>query len=110
MSDFLLITFNEGGTGYINADFQDKNKTSQVPTSARYRIDCKTNSVEVLDWTAIANPQSVHEITITSADNAIIDQTQEVETKEITVEATYGAGDVIPGQVAYGVKNLNNYP
>jgi hypothetical protein len=110
MSGFLLITFNEGGTGYISADFQDKNETSQAPTSARYRIDCKTNGVQVRDWTAITAPQAVHEIMITSSDNAIIDPAQEVETKEITVEATYGVGDVIPGQVAYGVKNLNNYP
>lgn len=103
-------TVKEQSTAYVTATFKDKAGASAAPTSARYRIDCVTTGTMVRDWTTIASPAAAQEITLTPSDTAIQTSSNATETKRITVEATYGAGDQVVDEYDVLVANLSNYP
>ena len=84
---------NEGNSGVIAVNLLDKNGAAAVPGTLSYRIDCLSNGVEVLGWTAMT-PAALAEIPLTSQDTRIINRTNAKERKRITIFATYGAGGV----------------
>lgn len=101
---------SEGSVSYIEATFRDKAGVLTSPSSARYRIDCRTTGTAILAWTAVTGVSSAFTIEVASTSNAIIVAANELEVKTITVEATYGVTDKITGEYDYFVKNLRNYP
>lgn len=84
---------NEGNSGVIQASLLDKNGAPALPLTLSYRIDCLSNGVQVLGWTAVT-PSASPEIPLTSQDTAIINRLNAKERKRITIFATYGAGGV----------------
>jgi len=100
-----LEIVNEKSTAYLTVTFKDKDGALEAPSSASYRIDCLTNGQEVRGDTALT-PGATIEITLSPADNAIIDQDNEVERRLVTVTGTYGASDTIHQEYEYNVKNL----
>ena len=66
-----------------------------------------SNNQQVKGWTDLTAAESV-EITITDEDNAIINPAFLEETKVVTVQAGYGAGDKVNDEYEYLVKNLQN--
>jgi hypothetical protein len=103
----MLSEVNEDTTAYLTVAFLDKDGAQEAPSSLTYRIDCLTNGQEVKGDTALTPGGSV-EITLSAADNAIISQTNGVETRVVTVEASYGASDGLKAEYKYNVRNLKN--
>jgi len=100
-------TVNEGTTAYLTATFRDKAGTLALPDAVSYRIDCMANRQEIRDDTS-ATPGTSVEITLTPADNAIIDATKSRELRRVTVTGTYGESDAVVEQYDYWVRNLRN--
>jgi len=102
MPDYL----KEKSTGYLDAAFKDKDGNPVAPASARYRIDCLTNGVEILGWTVINAPQAVHELVLTAAQNVLINPANRAERRLVTVEATDGAGETSNAEYEYSLRNM----
>jgi hypothetical protein len=100
-------TVNEGSTAYVTATFRDKAGTLALPTGVSYRIDCVSNGQEVRDDTS-ATPATAVEITLSPADNAIIDPKRPRELRRVTVTGTYGDNDAVIEQYDYWVRNLSH--
>jgi hypothetical protein len=102
----MTRTVNERTTAYLQVAFKDKAGASSQPTSASYRLDCVTTGEQLRDWTAL-QPQALQEITLTPADNAIVNPGNRSETKRATVRATYGTdADQVHAAYEYAVNNL----
>ena len=96
---------NEGSTSYLTVTFYDKDGGYEAPTTVTYKIWCITNDKEVRAVTSLT-PASSIEITLTPTDNSIISQSNALETRLVTIEASYGVDDEINDEYEYDVKNL----
>lgn len=101
-----LEKINEGTTGYLTVNFKDKNDALEAPTSATYRIDCLTNGQEIKTDTPITPIASCVEIELTATDNTLVDQSNLVEKRLVTVSAVYGADDKLNDDYEYQILNL----
>lgn len=102
-----MIIINEKSTLVIRLGFKDGSALEVVPTTGRYRIDDVTSDAQILDWTDFTPAAATHDLTITSAQNAIVNSALESEKKLVTVDVTYGTDSKrITGDYTYGVKNL----
>ena len=99
-------TVNEGSTAYVTATFRNKAGVVALPTGVTYRIDCITSGTQVRDTTS-ATPATSVEITLTPADNAILDPRRSRELRRVTVTGTYGDSDAVREQYDYWVRNLS---
>ena len=95
---------NEGSTAYLTVDFLDKVDAAAAPTSISYRIDDAQSGAEVRADSAVAAASQI-EIELTVADNTLLGA-GDVETRVVTVTATYGADDEVSDNYFYDVKNL----
>lgn len=96
---------NERSTAYLTVTFKDKAGAAQQPTAASYRIDDVATGTEIRADTPLTPGTSV-EITLTTADNAILSPRLEVEKHVVTVTGTYGENDAVRAQYVYEVVNL----
>lgn len=101
-----LDSVKEGSQFKATARFRDRATDADViPTTVRYRIDCLTTGRQILDWTVIT-PGTTAAITVTSAQNAMQDQCNRCERKQITVAADYGSSTQFNETLTYDVKNV----
>lgn len=80
-------------------------KLPTTPTTVEYRIDCLTTQTVLRDWTTVT-PGITNSITITSADNAIQDNTNHREKKQIVVKSDDGLDTQAIGETIWLVKNI----
>lgn len=99
-------TVNEGSTAYVTATFRNKAGAVALPTAVTYRIDCITSGQQVRNTTTAEAATSV-EITLTPADNVILDPRRNRELRRVTVTGTYGESDAVREQYDYWVRNLS---
>jgi len=97
---------NEKSTSYVTVEPKDKNGVAATPTTLVYQIDCVTTSTAITAETSLTPGTSV-EITITPTENAMIDQANAFEEREVTVTAGYGANDQIIEVFCYRLLNLS---
>jgi hypothetical protein len=106
----MLDVVAENSTYVLTVAFTDRNGNPATPSEATYRIDESTqeggDDSEVLDDTAISPLASSVDISLTPANNAIIDPTRAFEERVVTVTATYGVNDVKVDEYRYRVRNL----
>lgn len=81
-------------------------KVASIPTTMQYRVDCLSTGREVTDWTTVASPAAEKEILITAVENQILDNSFNIETKQITIRLDNGltTQQVKPAQ--WKVRNL----
>lgn len=96
---------NERSTGYLTVAFFDKTNAPAVPASVSYRIDCLTTGTAILAETALTPAASV-EITLTPAQNAIVNAANASETRRVTIKATYAGAEADNREYDYQVRNL----
>lgn len=84
---------NESVTVLLDLTHLDEDKVNAAPASLNYRIDDLTNHREVLDWTSVSTPGATNTITITKAQNAFNDRSQDREMRQVTVNAVDSAGN-----------------
>lgn len=97
---------NEGSTGWLTIEFRDKSGNLQAPASASYRIDCLTTGQEVRTDNSLNASGGTVELKLEPTDTAILDASNRMETKRVTVTAQFGASDAHNEDYAYRVRNL----
>lgn len=78
----------EGSFYEVTAYFYDSAGDVALPTDIRYQIFCKTNEKVVRDWTTVPIGTSVT-ITATADDNAIINDINAREIRQLVVQTNY---------------------
>jgi hypothetical protein len=73
--------------------------TAQVPTTLKYRIDCLDSGCQVLDWTSM--------LSVTGAQNAIQNDCNEFERKQLTLMANSGLSTQYQDSFTWSVRNLS---
>ena len=101
----LSKVVDEKDTAYLVVSFYDKDGNSVSPVSATYSIYCETNKQEVKEETSIDDLSTSIEITLASADNAIINSYNAYEERRVTVKSTYAGGEKKNESYTYKVLN-----
>jgi hypothetical protein len=100
---------NESSALTITAKvWDDSSETwvAQVPTTLHYRLDCLTSGTQILDWTSIT-ADDVSSIAVTGAQNAIQNDCNDYEKKQLTLKANSGLSTQYQATFTYDVRNLS---
>ena len=100
-----MAEVNEKSTSIITLTFKDDEDNAVVPTSCTYRIDDVNSKTSILGDTIFVPSSSVHDLTITSEQNAIV-RNGKTETHELTVEFTYSGGKKGTDSFLFDIVNL----
>jgi hypothetical protein len=102
----MKSTINEQSTSYLTVQFTDKTGVPASPITLTYRIDCISSGTAVVPETALTPGTSV-EITITAAQNVIVDTTNAKELKRVTLVAGFTNDEQHCEDYDYYVRNLS---
>lgn len=80
-------------------------KLSSTPTTIHYRVDCLTTRREITDWTSYTPVAANFDLTLTSAQNQILDDAYRTETKQVTIKADDGLSTQVIKPFTYKVRN-----
>jgi hypothetical protein len=97
---------NEKTSCTLEVTFKDEDKVSVVPETITYRIDDVDSGTVIKAATAFTLPASVIEIEITSAQNKILNESNDNEERVVTVEFDYNSSTK-HGTSEYRYKILN---
>ncbi len=81
-------------------------KTSAVPTTIHYRLDCLTTHQEITNWTSVSTPGTSNDITLSPAQNQILNDSSAFELKQLTIKIDNGLSSQYIKPIMYRVKNL----
>lgn len=104
-----MESVTEQSTSYVTVNFLDKTGALAVPVSATYRVDDVATDTEVRTWAALTAASSI-EITLTKADNTILNTAGRNEERRVTVIAVYSATDQVTDEYKYVITNLKKIP
>jgi hypothetical protein len=111
MADQIAIVIQktrvQEGSGFVaTAYFRNRSDASaDTPSTVKYRLDCLTTGQQILDWTSVTAGESVS-ITVTGAQNAILNDDNDYEVKQLTVESDVGSADQCRGRKTWRVENI----
>jgi len=97
-------TQQEGSSFTATAYFRNAD-TAEAPTTAKYRVDCLTTGKTVQEWTTLTPAESIA-ISITATHNAIQDNSNRFEKKQITVAANPDTATQFRAVRTYKVENI----
>lgn len=97
----------EGSSFTATARFRN-GATAEAPTTAKYRIDCLTTGVVVADWTSLSAAASIN-IPITATHNAIQNQSNRSEQKQLTVASDPDTSTQTRESVVWRVENIRGF-
>ena len=103
-----MARFKEGSSFTATAHFRDSSNAAEVPTTSSYRIDCLTTGKEITDWTSLT-PAVSNSIAITATENAIQNQTNTTEKKQLTVAANPDGATQVRDTIEWKVVNIAFY-
>lgn len=101
----MNLSILEGDFFTLTASFYDEEDAAALPASIRYQIYCKTSGTLVRDWTDVVIDTEV-EITVTSEDNVIQDDSHNWELKQLILEATITDEKKKSAKFEWRVENL----
>jgi hypothetical protein len=104
-------TIVKEGSGFnIIANFRTRETSAaDTPTTARYRLDCLSSGTEILGWTTVTAAAEVT-IPVTGTQNAIVDDVNDFEVKQMIVESDTSASDQFRERITWRVTNLYGLP
>ena len=102
------LTIKEGSSFNATAYFRSGDAAS-APTTARYRVDCLTTGKILQDWASIATPAANNTIAMTATFNAIQNQNNRSEIKQLTVETEEGTDAQTRESLTYLVENIRGF-
>lgn len=100
-------TIDEQLSNAVHVDLTDADGNPAPPISVTYRIDCLTSGAQILAPVVLSTPGASFDVTVPSALNAIVDQSNPQEYRRMTVEALYANADLLSGQFDWVVNNLS---
>lgn len=95
------------GSGFTaTADFRTRSsRSADTPTTVHYRVDCLKTSTVLADWTSVSTASQVS-ISITPTHNAIQDDSNRFERKQLIVAADKDLTTQSLGFFKWTVENL----
>lgn len=114
MADQIALRLAEtqvaaGSAVAVTANFRTRSTgVASTPSSVRYRVDCLTSHRNVINWTSVSAASSVT-IDVGGPYNAIIDENNDYETRQITVEIDTGLTTQSRQSVQWRVRNIRTY-
>jgi len=105
-----MLTVNERTSTTLSLTFADEHGAGVTPTSGKYRIDDIISGDIITGWTAFTPSTSSYDISITSLENGIIDETNDSEVRAITVIVYYSGGKQCTSEYRYEITNLLEVP
>lgn len=97
---------NEKSTGFLIVKFYDENGDPVTPSTIDYTIHDIASGTEVKASTNIGSPAQQIIITLTVADNTLINNDNESEGRLVTVTAGFGGGEAQIQEFDYGIQPL----
>lgn len=88
---------------------QRSDASAATPTTLKYRIDCLTTGTELADWTTVSAASSAS-ISITGTHNAIQNEGNKYERKQLSVMTDEGLSTQYREAVSWTVENLYGSP
>lgn len=82
---------------------------ASIPTSLQYRIDCLSTGTELADWTTVAAASSAS-IAITGTHNAIQNDNNDYEIKQLTIMTDEGLATQCRARKTWRIENLYGSP
>ena len=101
-----LETVNEGSTLSLSVEFLSEAGSPISPQRVFWKIEDLMSGTVVKDWTEISNPASTLYLTIGPDICAILDQTNSLEVKRVTIKAEFGPNIVVVQEKDIIVQNL----
>mgnify|MGYP001548383624 CR=1 FL=1 len=102
---------NDLSVCYVTAAFFDQSNNPAVPVSLNYRIDDVTNESNILPWTALSPTDTSITVTVTSAQNAMSDNDDNIsETRQVLFKATGTDGQPYYVPFYYDLRRLVGVP
>lgn len=99
-------TWQEGSAFILTAFFRLRSTAAAVtPTTIRYRLDGLTTGTTILDWTTVT-PAGNISITVTGAQNKVQNDSNQIECKQITIEADQGLDTQYRESKVWTINNL----
>lgn len=96
----------EASQHVVSVKFRDRATVALVvPTNISYRIDCLTTGAQIADWTSVSADDEI-DITITPTQNALQDQCNARECRQLTVAADFGLATQFMDSVTFELENL----
>jgi hypothetical protein len=105
MTANVLFEVNEGSTAWLTVQFYDRAGAPEIPASVTYRIWDVASSIEIVPSTSLTPGSSV-EITLTSDDNRILDDTLYREARKVIVTAGFAGSETLNQDYVYHVRNI----
>ncbi len=102
-----MIAVNEKSPLFMTMTFEDETGAPLTPTTVEWRLDDKTNGVEVVPWTSLPSPSSTMNVTVPGADNAIADEAHVQELQIFGIRVDNGQPGEGHAELAYNVLNLS---
>ncbi len=96
---------NDQNTCILAVSFKDENGDPVTPSSGKYKINDFASGSVIKPETSFIPSGSSHNITISSAENKIINESKETETRIVTVIWTYDSKKGT-AEFIYKIKNL----
>ena len=93
------------GSGFTATAYFRNGSTGEAPTTAKYRVDCLTTGKNLTGWTSLSVAESIN-ISITATENAIQDQNNRTERKQLTVAADPDTSTQTRDSVLWEVENI----
>lgn len=100
-----MNNYPEGDSFNMDITLYESDSSEVTPSTLRYRIDCLTSKKTVRDWTDVT-PSSSPSIPITPDDNAIINDRDRYEVRELVLESNYGTSSAKIFRRRWQVENL----
>lgn len=101
--------WKEGSAFMATAYFRTRSTAAaDTPSSVKYRIDCLTTGKVLADWTTVSAASNVS-ISITATHNAIQDQSNRYERKQLTVASDVDAADQHRETAEWRVENIRGF-
>lgn len=89
----------------VTTKFRDENNALTIPMTVRVKLTCETTGQTILDWTAITAATTVT-VSITPTQNRILNRTNAVERKTLSIEADSGLSTAIADAYTYEVARV----
>ena len=102
-----LLNQKEGTSFNATAYFRSGDAAS-APTTASYRLDCLSTGTVLQDWTSLTPAVSIT-IPITATNNAIQDNSNRYEKKQLTVAANPDTATQEREYVTYKIENIRGF-
>jgi len=96
------------GSSFTATAFFRLDDAANAPTTASYRIDCLSTGKVLQDWTSLT-PAVSNTIAITATHNAIQNQSNKFEKKQISVAANPDTATQVRESVEYKIENIRNF-